>query len=122
MTQRVASRLAVGRGTTLTWPRVCLSTCGRTERDGHQRAPLLSATPRRLAGGVVPKDNFYRRVEATLDLSFVRQLVWLMGGSLLVYATSSRLEDTPMLGELYVEQRQGRHPEADPARLRRFRS
>ncbi len=25
---------------------------------------------------LVPKDNFYRRLEATLDLSFVRDLVW----------------------------------------------
>lgn len=54
--------------------------------------------------GLVPKDDVYRRLEATLDLSFVRQLVWLMGGSLLVYATSSHLENTPMLRELYVEQ------------------
>jgi transposase len=44
--------------------------------DGQEDTQLRPATPRRLARRApTPKDHFYRRLEARLDLSFVRELV-----------------------------------------------
>ena len=44
-------------------------------RDGHQAAHLLPVTPDLSLEELVPNDSFYRRLEARLDLSFVRELV-----------------------------------------------
>lgn len=44
--------------------------------DGHQDPRSFASLPDDLSlKELVPKDNFYRRLEATLDLSFVRNLV-----------------------------------------------
>jgi transposase len=44
--------------------------------DGQEDTQLRPAIPRRLARRApTPKDHFYRRLEARLDLSFVRELV-----------------------------------------------
>jgi len=60
--------------------------------DGHQDPLLLSATPRPLAGRAGPRRPLlYRRLEARLDLSFVRELVTPL------YAKGGRLSVDPVV-------------------------
>ena len=57
----------------LAWPPARAG--GRTRHDGHQD-PQLRTLPNDLSlEDLVPEDHFYRRLEARLDLSFVRELV-----------------------------------------------
>ena len=72
--EKRACRESTKSVSTLAWPPVPQRR--PRHHDGHQGTQSFAPLPRDLSlEHLVPEDNFYRRLEARLDLSFVREMV-----------------------------------------------